>query len=346
MKRTVWFALVLTGIIVGFLADTLQAAPRYTYQDLGVLPGDTFSLAYGINNLGQVVGTSTYVPPPPANPTAHAFLWSQGTMQDLGSLPDQTYTQAYGINNLGQVVGSSGTSACLWDHGAPQNLGNLGGSAVAQAINDPGQIVGYSYLPGGNRHAFLWQNGNLQDLGTLTGGTYSNAGAINNLGQIVGGATTPAGYYRAVIWNNLVIQDLGTFGGLVGWASGINNYGQVAGTAQAGDTNYHGFLWQGDPKQDLGTFPGQTYAYIGSYGYGGGINRRGQIVCGSGNGPYLWDNGAWHNLNDLTPNRGGVTLVDACAINDVGQIVGKASYNHAYRLTPIPPIAATFLLLD
>jgi probable HAF family extracellular repeat protein len=320
------------------MAKDLQAAPRYTFHDLGLLPGDTYSFAYGINNLGQVVGLSSNDPVPPANPVGHAVLWSQGAVQDLGSLPDNTYSQARGINNLGQVVGSSGASACLWDHGAPQDLGNLGGSgAVAQAINDSGQIVGYSNTGNGYNHAFLWQNGSLQDLGTLTGGSYSGATAINNLGQIVGGATDPSGYSHAVIWNSKVIQDLGTFGGLVSNASGINNNGLVVGVAQAGDDIYHAFLWQGDPKQDLGPFPGN--------GYGGGINARGQIVCGPGDVPYVWDNGAWYNLNDLTINLNGVTMTDACAINDFGQIVGSTSNNHAYRLTPIPPVSVISPLL-
>jgi probable HAF family extracellular repeat protein len=343
MKRVVWSVLIFSFIMVGLLAGTLQAAPRYHYHDLGVLPEDTYSIAYGINNLGEVVGTSINNPPPPANPIAHAFLWSQGAMQDLGSLPNQTYTQAFGINNLGQVVGSSGASACLWDHGAPQVLDNLGGtSAVAQAINDLGQVVGYSNPPGSNSRAFLWENGGLpHNLGTLTGGNYSNAVAINDLGQIVGTATISGGYSRAGIWDSQSLsiqQNLGTFGGLVSYSSGINNNGQVVGVAQAGDYVYHGFSWQGAPMQDLGPFPGN--------GYGGGINLRGQIVSGSGNGPYLWDRGAWYNLNDLTVNRGSITLKDAGAINDSGQVVGKASNNHAYLLTPINPTPAIMLLLD
>jgi probable HAF family extracellular repeat protein len=35
-------------------------------------------------------------------------------------------------------------------------------------------------------HAFLWQNGIMQDLGTLKGSQYSRASAINNSGQVVG----------------------------------------------------------------------------------------------------------------------------------------------------------------
>ena len=50
------------------------------------------------------------------------------------------------------------------------NLGTLGGNySHAQDINEKGQIVGISETLTGDRHAFLWQNGSMIDLGTLGG---------------------------------------------------------------------------------------------------------------------------------------------------------------------------------
>ena len=61
----------------------------------------------------------------------------------------------------------------LWQDGSVTDLGNLGSQMFnfAQAINDPGQVVGYSGVPGGRRGPclFLWQNGVMTDLGTLAG---------------------------------------------------------------------------------------------------------------------------------------------------------------------------------
>jgi probable HAF family extracellular repeat protein len=48
------------------------------------------------------------------------------------------------------------------------DLGTLpgGNSSSAAAINDLGQVVGSSWVAGGNIHAFFWAQGAMQDLGT------------------------------------------------------------------------------------------------------------------------------------------------------------------------------------
>src|SRR5260370_1438715 len=62
--------------------------------------------AYGINNSGQIVGTSTYNGAP-AFYVTHAFLTTAaGPMQDLGTLGG-AWASAAAINNSGQIVGSS-----------------------------------------------------------------------------------------------------------------------------------------------------------------------------------------------------------------------------------------------
>jgi probable HAF family extracellular repeat protein len=131
-------------------------------QDLGDLPGGANnSEAYGINNVGQVVGRSY------AAAGIRAFLWdAAGGMQDLGVLPNGTsVSEALGINDAGQVVGFSGESlgqkAFLWDVvNGMQNLNDLidPGLSVSlratSAINASGQIVGYGTI-NGELQAFL-----------------------------------------------------------------------------------------------------------------------------------------------------------------------------------------------
>ena len=83
-----------------------------------------------------------------------------------------------------------------------QDLGTLGGtSSFSSAVNNGGQVVGFTYLPDDTKvHAFSWTPaGGMTDLGTL-GGTYSGANAVNASGQIVGGSSAADGTSHAVLW--------------------------------------------------------------------------------------------------------------------------------------------------
>lgn len=72
-------------------------------QSLGSLGGAAYTEALGINNSGQVVGTSE------TSLGARAFLWTKASgMQDLNSLipvtQDVLLAQAVHINNRGQIL--------------------------------------------------------------------------------------------------------------------------------------------------------------------------------------------------------------------------------------------------
>src|SRR5690349_20507827 len=79
--------------------------------------------------------------------------------------------RANGINRVRDIVGygndSNGNShALLWRQGQPINLGTLrGANSYATAINDRGDVVGYSGVAdSGTLHAFLWRAGTMTDL--------------------------------------------------------------------------------------------------------------------------------------------------------------------------------------
>ena len=82
------------------------------------------------------------------------------------------------------------------------DLGHLGGgNSEATGINSRGQVVGWSRTASWEYHAFLWEDGEMTDLGTLPGGAWSFAQGINSRGQVVGSSDTDSGGRHAVLWS-------------------------------------------------------------------------------------------------------------------------------------------------
>ena len=144
------------------------------------------------------------------------------------------------------------------------------------------------------------------------------------------------------------LHDLGTLGGDSSSANAINDAGLIVGTAKIPDGKGHAFLYRDGRMHDLGV-PGGYESSVAS-----GINRSGTIVghassvTGSGflwigidSRAYRYADGQWTDLNTLVDLTGtGLKRLDSAeAINDSGQIIGRASGNgtyHGYLLTPIP----------
>ncbi|AHF89563.1 hypothetical protein OPIT5_04255 [Opitutaceae bacterium TAV5] len=176
----------------GFIHNPVGSGER-----TGTLGGQR-SKVFAINASDHAVGWSETVPPPAAGQLGapHAILYANGTLHDLGVLTGKTVSVAYGINDAGQVVGYSGTGigagerAFVYQNGVMTELGTLSADANATSsahdINNQGQIVGHASTSGGNTHAFLYTDGAMQDLGTLSNQGDSFAHAINASGWIVG----------------------------------------------------------------------------------------------------------------------------------------------------------------
>ncbi len=171
-------------------------------QNLGFLPGGTSSWAGGINDNGQVVGGSNNT----------AFIWTaSGGMQPL-TTPTGDGSAADQINKAGEVAGDLVTSntvggattytyhAAVWSSAGILELPSLGGqSSGAMAINNNGEVVGWSQTSNGNTDIFVYENGVMTDLNTLTGYTLGSVYGINDSGQIIADYTDASNHRTAYL---------------------------------------------------------------------------------------------------------------------------------------------------
>src|SRR5213082_915470 len=243
------------------------------------------------------------------------------------------------------------------------DLASLGGtSSGGNSINDQSWVAGYSRLPDRNRHAALWRNGSLTDLGTLGGPNSSVTWNVKNTqGVIVGISQTAdpeprgeswssAAFYSGpftvgfinlgFVWEQGQMRGLPNFpGGNNGFATGANNLGQVVGWAENGvhDPNccctqvlqFRPAVWTLGPPdqiQDLPLIPGD------SSGAATAINDNGQIVgisgiCDQAVGRHTAKHAVvWKNgpVTDIYPNAPAPWWNTPTAINQRGDVVGFA----------------------
>jgi len=349
IKSGLWASI---GAVVAVCFACVTAAPAlattYSITDLGNL-GYPTARGAGINESGQVAGTSYLAQrveynvgcPPRHRPCfvhpEHPFLWSEGKITDLGTLGSGLFAEGTAINNVGEVAG-------------------------------------FSNLKNGERHAFVFHNGKLTDLGAT--GRESRAFAINDSGVVAGSASIPGeGHTDAVIWTNGKLTDLGLLpgeGGIFTDASGINNSNEVVGSGDNKESMERAFLWRNGTMTDIGTLGGPQAAAtainnagqvvgfaqtstdadrgfifqngkmtdLGLEIFPNAISNGGVIVGqgGCGNAVIL-SGGVCSNLQNLIPANSGYELQKAVGVNNKGQVLVEAHttttfQNHALVLNP------------
>jgi probable HAF family extracellular repeat protein len=329
--------------------------------DLGALPGSgNSSASYGINDFGLIVGVSENgsIDPATGYPEYHAVVWRNGRIRDLGTFGGSV-SQAFAVNEWGQVVGvaantvpdqyASGLGPCtswncwpvttqqrafLWEGGRLQDLGTLGtgNDAVAYYVNQFGQVAGVSYtntIPNPTtgvptQDPFLWDRGNMIDLGSL-GGVSGTTYGLNNLGQVVGRSNLAGDQTEhAFLWARGALTDLGTLGGSASNAFAISDSGAVAGTSYTtGDQTFHAFLWEHGNLTDLGTIAGDTASNSQA------VNVTGTVVglscattsCQTERAFVKEYGGPMLDLNALVNPPSDLYLLFAYAIADSGEIL-------------------------
>lgn len=205
-------------------------------------------------------------------------------MTDLGTLSGNS--EAFAINESGQVAGYSGSKPFLWENGVMKELALPAGftSGRAQGLNNLGHVVGQMNGASGTR-AFLWtREGGMRP---LAGSDNSNAYAINDNGIVAGYAKMADGTIRAAIWIEGLIQFLPP-GAVV--AYDVNSAGEVVGSGTpsvvvGGMTWGTAFMWSAAAGlRSVATLRG-------SAGEALGINDAGQVV---GWGPHATDETIHH----------------------------------------------------
>lgn len=252
--------------------------------------------------------------------------------EDLGCISDgQCFSRA--INESGWVSGygdaPNGMSqhGFAWDgvdlaHIVPLNYPN-GGQIWAYGMNDFGDVVGYSSNGGLSIHAFLWNDGQLNDLGTPTWATvdFSRAEDINNNGWVVGMAGGVPYDLRGFIKHGTTWDQIPTFGGNESRAYAINDLNDVVGWTRNEEGKFRAFAI---PNGNL-----KFMTDIGDLGGGAAeafdVNNNRVIVGQSKVDDTYFHAFAWSQslgMKDLGTLGGNESY--AWAISDSGIVVGKS----------------------
>ena len=239
-------------------------AISYVFTPVDV-PGSNFTVAFGINDSAQIVGTFG---------SQHGFLKSGNSIINI-DFPGASSTTPLDINNAGQIVGSyvsdstfhgflrdaDGTFSTI-DAPGPSSFFNQ-----AFGINDVGQIVGRG--PQG----FLRDPSGVFTNFEVAGSIITTPQSINNGGQIVGSFVEDAppfnpthAFFRGTDGIISIIDVPDAFLNQAS-AEGINDIGQIVLNSVAGN-----FV-----REPNGTF--SVIAVPNAIDFGvRGINNAGQIV--------------------------------------------------------------------
>lgn len=346
----------LITAVLPALAVVAHAQTQYRVTELSPLTGYTGSVASGINDSGDVVGSSS----PNSSYGSMATLWHAGVPSALGKAPKGNYSYALAINNSGQITGDADDgsirpqvvfrrgSALFIDSGANNSHGFVmlsSGQIVGDYLKGFGGTAGWNpsiwtedpRSPGKFRHVFLPQF-------VEPNGGFSSvfAHGANNNGVVVGQVSASTLWSsRAGLWKNDSNHTLTLLDPLPGewdsYAFAINDNGVVAGISDLGVFSTTPVVWSADVSHTptaLPLQPGETS------GYATGINNLGQVIGNHGatSAPAAWINGQLVDLQSaLDASGSGWVLQSVSHINNLGQIVGTGLHNGQSRgfvLTP------------
>jgi probable HAF family extracellular repeat protein len=333
------------GLALAAVALAVPEAPAATRYVATRIPFQKFynTSADGINAAGDIVGNLTEsINAYGDEAEVSAFVFTADNEFTPIALPAElapagSAFRGAAINSGRVVVGDVRTGirvrAFRFAGSVASWLLAAGPESSAAAINDAGDVAG-TY--GG--HAFLTNTtGHTTELNQE-----SYATAINLFGEIAGYVLSSRsglpGAYHAFRFRSGQFEDLGAMTGTYAYPSGINARGDVVGQVGGPDNRSRPFLYGDGVMRRLGEGGGTANAInnagtvVGSYEFEVGEFR-----------PFVYGDGVLTRLDTLVDGLEGATLVVAAAVNDAGQIAGRACTDDVrvfdcfgVRLDPVP----------
>lgn len=295
-----------------------RAAPNYQAVNLGTLTflGHGGERANAISTRGEIVGQAELVPGSCCSGYLHATVFEPGgTNKDLGALTGYTgISDALAVNDRGDVAGWSDATGGVEE----AVLWPRGGAGVvlfpgvATGINASGLVAGTMTTTAGDR-AVTWDRGKLTELPVPAGAT-STANGTDDRGDVVGSVTTTAGGQHAALWTRDGLVDLGP-----GDALAVNNRREVVG-ASAGNA----VMWRGTTTTVL--VSDATATAISSSGLVAGTRYQDVNPFSTG---FVWSRGVAEDLPGINPFN------SATGVNPAGVVVGvRGFYGQATAWIP------------
>jgi|HubBroStandDraft_3_1064219.scaffolds.fasta_scaffold220326_1 hypothetical protein len=268
--------LVLAAYVPLAIAQDQSVAPptTYTYHAIN-FPEATNTYAYGINNMGEVVGGYTGAG---CSQSECGFTEVKGVYTGFECSPfDETI--AFDINNKDEIIGSYATN----DDGAVVGMVYEGANSCnpvfdplatnlteAWGVNDSGVIVGFYTDSAGNFQGFRDVDGTYTTI-ACPDIADTRAFGVNDTNIVVGDTSaSTAGPFSGMMYKSGKCTSVNFPKAVSTSAKGINKTGEISGwyTDSTGVT--HGFAKTGSTFQSI-NYPGAT----GTLAYH--LNDSGQI---------------------------------------------------------------------
>ncbi|MCE7008161.1 hypothetical protein LWC34_35890 [Kibdelosporangium philippinense] len=206
------FDINTAGVIIGSLSPAggpVRWETTGAITTLASLPGYGVAKAEALNDSGIAVGRATRPGPEPESTEDQAVRWdSSGAVTALPPLVAGKQSAAYDINSNGVIVGAAQDATGVfrpvqWDSAG--NITKLADRLTAVesviAINNNGEIIGFTSGPGRTDPARWDSSGTLTRLKQLSSDAWTIPSDLNNNGVAVGMDQSDSGAINAVRWD-------------------------------------------------------------------------------------------------------------------------------------------------